>query len=64
MNQKMAKRLRRMARDEMAGDRGRVERELVIARVRGHDQVVNEPISDRAMYLKLKDAYKDARRVG
>lgn len=62
MNGKMAKRLRRLAREEMMTDRGVVERELVIARVRGHDRVVNEPISVRAMNQQLKSAYKAARR--
>ena len=58
MNGKKAKLLRRMAREEMAGDKGLVERELVVARVQGHDRVVNEPISVRAMHRHLKTAYK------
>ena len=62
MNGKMAKRLRRMAREEMAGDKGLVERELVVARVAGHDRVINEPSSVRAMNLHLKAAYKKSRR--
>lgn len=61
MNGKMAKKLRRMAREEMATDRGLVERELVIAKVGGHDRIVNEPISVRSMHLQLKKAYKAAR---
>lgn len=60
----MAKRLRKMARDEMQGDRGLVDRELVIASIKGHERVINEPISVRAMTLQLKDAYKAARRAG
>lgn len=62
MNGKIAKRLRKMAREEMMTDKGVVERELVIARVRGHDRVVNEPISVRAMHKHLKSAYKTANR--
>lgn len=62
MNGKIAKRLRKMAREEMMTDKGVVERELVIARVRGHDRVVNEPISVRAMHQQLKSAYKAANR--
>ena len=62
MNGKMAKRLRKMAREEMTTDRGVVERELVVAKVHGHDRVVNEPISVRAMHQQLKSAYKAARR--
>lgn len=64
MNSKLAKKLRRMARDEMFGDKNVIDRELVIARINDADRVVNEPISNRAMYLQLKGAYKDARRVG
>lgn len=64
MNGKMSKRLRKMAREEMAGDKNRVDRELVIARVKGHDRVVNEPLSDRAMYLQLKTALAKAQRAG
>lgn len=62
MNGKIAKRLRKIAREEMMTDKGVVERELVIARVRGHDRVVNEPISVRAMHKHLKSAYKAANR--
>ena len=64
MNGKKSKLLRRLARAEMAGDKGVVERELVIARVQGHDRIVNEPISVRAMHLSLKNAYKRARSAG
>lgn len=66
MNQKMAKRLRRLAKQEMASNAQAVDRELVLARVRGADRVVNEPLSVRAMYLKLKSVYLDyssARRI-
>lgn len=64
MNGKLAKRLRQMAREEMAGDRGVVDRELKVARVKGHDRVVNEPLSVRAMHLQLKGAYKRSRASG
>lgn len=63
MNNKLAKKLRRLAREEMAGDQGRVDRELVVARIKGKDRVVNEPNSDRAMYLQLKKSYAVARRA-
>lgn len=62
MNGKKAKLMRKLAREEMMTDKGVVERELVIARVRGHDRVVNEPISVRAMHRQLKSAYKAANR--
>jgi hypothetical protein len=62
MNGKTAKKLRKMARIEMAGNRESVERELVIATIRGHDRVINEPLSVRAMSQHLKTAYK--RTVG
>lgn len=62
MNQKMAKRLRKLARDEMSANGNVVERELVLARVHGGDRVINEPMSNRAMYLKLKWAYGESRR--
>lgn len=58
MNGKKAKALRRMARIEMAGNRESVERELVVATIRGHDRVINEPLSVRAMHQHLKRAYK------
>ena len=57
MNGKTAKKLRKMARIEMAGNRESVERELVIATIKGHDRVINEPLSTRAMYQHLKTAY-------
>ena len=57
MNSKTAKRLRKLARNEMATDQGVQERELVVARVRGHDRVINEPNTNRAMYRSLKSAY-------
>lgn len=57
MNQKKAKALRRMARTEMAGNPESVERELVVARVKGRDRVINEPMSVRAMNQHLKRAY-------
>lgn len=58
MNSKTAKRLRKMARLEMATDHDVQERELVVARRRGHDVVVNNPNTNRAMYLSLKSAYR------
>jgi hypothetical protein len=64
MNGKMAKRLRRLAQDEMSGDQGVVGRELVVARVKGHDRVFNNPNSVRAMSLQLKAAYKRSRSSG
>lgn len=58
MNGKTAKKLRKMARIEMAGNPESVERELVIATIKGHDRVINEPMSVRAMNQHLKRAYK------
>ena len=58
MNGKKAKALRKMARIEMTGNAEAVERELVVATVRGHDRVINEPLSVRAMHQHLKRAYK------
>jgi hypothetical protein len=58
----MAKRLRKLAKLEMSANAETTERELVLARVRGHDRVVNEPLSVRAFYLQLKDAYSDFSR--
>ena len=57
MNGKKAKKLRRMAEVEMYSNVENVQRELVDARVKGHDRVINEPMSTRAMYLHLKGAY-------
>jgi hypothetical protein len=62
MNGKMAKRLRRMAKMEMSSNATTVDRELVLARVRNGDRVINEPLSVRAMYLKLKWALKESVR--
>lgn len=62
MNQKKAKRLRKMAEIEMYSNKENVPRELVVARIKGHDRVINEPMSTRAMYLKLKRAYGDLMR--
>ena len=58
MNGRTAKKLRKMARIEMAGNRESVERELVVATIKGHDRVINEPLSVRAMHQHLKRAYK------
>lgn len=58
----MAKRLRKLAKLEMSSNKETVDRELVLARVRGHDRVINEPMTVRAFYLKLKDAYSDFSR--
>lgn len=60
MNQKLAKRLRKLAKMEMAGDANSVDRELVLARINGADRVINEPLSARSMYLQLKGAYKES----
>ena len=57
MNGRTAKKLRKMAEIEMRTNKENVPRELVVARVRGHDRVINEPMSTRAMYLQLKRAY-------
>lgn len=59
MNGKLAKRLRKLAKLEMSANAETVDRELVIARVRGHDRIINEPLTVRAFYTQLKDAYKD-----
>lgn len=67
MNQKKAKALRRMARDEMALDRtmyGAKDRELVIAHIKGHDRVINDPTTVRGMTLALKASYKKASQAG
>lgn len=64
MNGKKAKTLRRMAREEIAMDRqmyGAKDRELVVANVRGHDRVVNDPMTERGFTLQLKKAYKESR---
>lgn len=47
-----------MARAEMAANPQSVERELLVATIRGHDRVINEPLSVRAMHQHLKRAYK------
>lgn len=65
MNGKIAKRLRRIAREEMAMDRqmyGAKDRELVVANVRGHDRVINDPMTERSFTLQLKKAFKEQRR--
>lgn len=62
MNSKRAKALRRMARFEMATDQGVSERELVVARKKGNDIVINNPNTTRAMYLNLKSAYAQVTR--
>ena len=65
MNSKKSKMLRRMARDEMATDRhmyGAKERELVVANIRGHDRVINDPMTERGFTLQLKKAYKQQRQ--
>lgn len=65
MNGKTAKKLRRMAREEMAMDRqmyGAKDRELVVANVRGHDRVINDPMTERGFTLQLKKAFKEQRR--
>ena len=65
MNGKIAKRLRRMAREEMATDRqmyGAKDRELVVANVRGHDRIINDPMTERGFTLQLKKAFKEQRR--
>lgn len=59
---KVSKRLRKLAKLEMSGNAQTVDRELVLARVRGADRVINEPLTVRAFYLKLKSAYADYSR--
>lgn len=59
MNGKLAKRLRKLAKLEMSANAETVDRELVVARVRSHDRIINEPLTVRAFYIQLKDAYKD-----
>lgn len=62
MNGRMSKRLRKLAKLEMSSNKETVDRELVLARVHGHDRVVNEPMTVRAFYLQLKEAYSDFSR--
>ena len=62
MNGKKARALRKMAEVEMYSNKENVDRELVVARIKGHDRVINEPLSTRAMYLRLKGAYGDFTR--
>lgn len=57
MNSKRAKTLRRMARIEMFGDQDVKDREIVVARQHGHDVLINNPNTNRAMYRSLKSAY-------
>ena len=54
MNGKMAKRFRKMAREEMVED---PERDIV-AGVHSRTTAQNSPNSKRAMYLTLKKTYK------
>lgn len=62
MNGRIAKRLRKLAKLEMSSNKETVDRELVLARVRGADRVINEPMTVRAFYLQLKGAYADFSR--
>ena len=62
MNGRMSKKLRKMAKMEMSGNATTVDRELVLARVAGGDRIINEPLTVRAMYLKLKWALKESVR--
>lgn len=65
MSGRVAKRLRKMAREEMAMDRqmyAAPERELVIANIKGHDRVINNPLTVRGMEIQLKKAYKNLRK--
>lgn len=64
MNQRLAKRLRKLAKMEMAGNANNVDRELVLARINNAHRVINEPISTRSMYLQLKGAYKESVQRG
>ena len=62
MNAKKSKQLRRLAKVEMSSDAGNQDRELVIAKRRGHDTVINNPSTTRAMYLALKSSYNRVSR--
>lgn len=62
MNGKLSKRLRKMAKLEMSSNANTVDRELVLAKVHNGYRVVNEPMSVRAMYQKLKWAYGESVR--
>lgn len=63
MRGKTARALRRMALEEMMTDNV-PKQELVIARVRGHDRVINSPNSIKALTLQLKKAYVASSRKG
>lgn len=63
MNGKRAKQLRRMAREECAGDPSMSqERELVIAQFRGHDRIINDPYTVHNLSKCLKKAYNKSIR--
>ncbi|MBU3577499.1 hypothetical protein [Polynucleobacter sp. UK-Kesae-W10] len=64
MRGKLAKRLRKLAKLEMSSGSKTVDRELVLARLRGADRIINEPMTVRAMYLNLKMAYKESVHKG
>ena len=59
MNAKKAKLTRQMARSEISGDQGVVDRDLVIKR---NGQVVNHPNSVRAMAKALKKRFSKVKR--
>ena len=59
MNARKAKMIRQMARSEISGDQGVVDRELVIKR---NGQVVNHPNSVRSMAKALKKRFNDVKR--
>jgi hypothetical protein len=59
---RVAKKLRRMAREEMVGTD---DRELVIfTDKKGNERLINEPLTKRSMYLALQREYKKSRRKG
>lgn len=65
MSGRVSKRLRKLAREEMAMDQqmyAAPERELVIANIKGHDRVINNPLTVRGMEIQLKKAYKKMRK--
>jgi hypothetical protein len=62
MNGRTARKLRKMAAVEMYTNKENVPRELVVATIKGHDRVINEPMSTRAMYRHLKTAYRASMR--
>ena len=61
MNGKTAKALRRMAREEMSMDKGVVERDIVAFSDANQTTALNAPNTNRALYLRLKQAVRNTR---